>query len=93
MSGRRADRVIRRIVDESVARGLVFDVCSVESCWGVFCCSSVRGKQTPILSIIETLIIETWGDRGVNCVIMKHLLKEQHYSIAFDLDYSTLSST
>ena len=79
MSGRRADRVRRRIVDGGVARGLVFvmrEALRVVAGAGVFC-SSLRGKQTPVLSIIETLIFETWGDRGVNCVILKHLLNKQ----------------
>lgn len=80
-----ADRVRRCIVDGDVARGLLWSVVRkvlMES----FAAAFEVGKQTPIRSIIETLIVETWGDRGVNCVITKDLLNEQYCLIAFDLD-------
>ena len=85
MSGRMADRVRRCIVDGDVARGLLWSVV-IKVLMESFAAAFEAGKQTPIRSIIETLIIETWGDRGVNCVITKHLLNEQYCSIVFDLD-------
>jgi len=54
MSGRRAERVRRRIVDGGVARGLVVDVDRVlMECFAAFTTVS----KHPVLSIIETLIL------------------------------------
>lgn len=41
------------------------------------CLAAFTSKQTPVLSIIETLILRSGVNRGVNCIILQHFVSWQ----------------